>query len=149
MQADAIAVAGRSAERPAAARERAAGWSIAAGALAAVMLLLAATATVWLTARTGLVEAQYTVGTTTLLAGLLGALLIALRPRNTVGWSFLATGLAFTLGMLAAQYAALGLLTRPGSVPAAQVALWVQSWIFPPALIPMFVLVPLHFPDGS
>jgi CheY-like chemotaxis protein len=42
MQADAIAVAGRSAERPAAARERAAGWSIAAGALAATALLLGA-----------------------------------------------------------------------------------------------------------
>jgi signal transduction histidine kinase len=140
--------AGRSTERPALARDRADFRSLAVGAGCAALVLLLAAGTVLFTTRTRLTSNVFTVGLTTLAAGLLGALLVALRPRNPVGWSFLATGLGFMVGLFAEQYAAYGLLVRPGSLPGAEVALWLSYWIFPPALIPMFVLVPLYFPDG-
>ena len=148
MHAEATARAGRSAERPAPARDGADARSLAIGAGCATLALLLAAGTVLFTTRTRLTEAVFTVGPTTLTAGLLGALLVALRPRNPVGWGFLATGLAFMLGLFAEQYAAYGLLTRPGSLPGAEFAFWLQIWIYPPALIPMFALSPLYFPDG-
>ena len=40
-----------------------------------------------------------------------------------------------------------GLLAGVGAVATG--ALWVTNWIFPPALVPLFVLVPLTFPDGQ
>jgi signal transduction histidine kinase len=140
--------AGRSTERPALARDGADARSLAVAAGCAVLVVLLAAGTVLFTTRTRLTSDVFTVGMTTFTAGLLGALLVALRPRNPVGWSFLATGLGFMVGLFAEQYAAYGLLVHPGSLPGAEVALWVGYWIFPPALIPMFVLVPLYFPDG-
>ena len=140
--------AGRSTERPAPARDRADARSLAVGAGCAALVLLLAAGTVLFTTQTRLTRDVFTVGLTTLAAGLLGALLVALRPRNPVGWGFLATGLGFMVGLFAEQYAAYGLLTHPGSLPGAEMALWLSYWIFPPALIPMFVLVPLYFPDG-
>ena len=148
MQTDVTVGAGRSTERPAPARDGADARSLAVGAGCAALLLLLAAGTVLFTTRTRLTRDVFTVGMTTLAAGLLGALLVALRPRNPVGWSFLATGLGFMVGLFAEQYAAYGLLVRPGSLPGAELALWLSYWIFPPALIPMFVLVPLYFPDG-
>lgn len=40
--------------------------------------------------------------------------LVALWPRNPVGWSFLATGLGFMIGLFAEQYAAYGCLSVRG-----------------------------------
>jgi signal transduction histidine kinase len=148
MHTDVTVGAGRSTERPAPARDGADARSLTVGAGCAALVLLLAAGTVLFTTRTRLTRDVFTVGMTTLAAGLLGALLVALRPRNPVGWSFLATGLGFMVGLFAEQYAAYGLLTHPRSLPGAEVALWLGYWIFPPALIPMFVLVPLYFPDG-
>ena len=39
---------------------------------------------------------------------------MALWPRNPVGWSFLATGLGFMIGLFAEQYAAYGCLSVRG-----------------------------------
>jgi signal transduction histidine kinase len=80
--------------------------------------------------------------------GILGGLLVAVRPNNPVGWAFALMGLLFAVGMAADQYATYGLLTRPGSLPGAVLALWVQGWVFQPALI-LFLFVPLYFPDGK
>ena len=77
-----------------------------------------------------------------------GALLAGLMPRLTIGWWLLATGVPFLVGMVAEQMAYLGQVSSPGSVQFATGALWVSNWIFPPALVPLFVLVPLTFPDG-
>ncbi len=74
--------------------------------------------------------------------------MVALRPRNPVGWCFFVTGAMFTVGLAAGQYAIAGLVTDPGSLPAAQFALWLQTWVYQPALIPFSVLMPLYFPDG-
>jgi signal transduction histidine kinase len=65
-----------------------------------------------------------------------------------IGWLLLASGVPFLVGLLAENVAYLGLVWSPGSVEGATAGLWVSNWIFPPALVPLFVLVPLTFPDG-
>ncbi len=76
-----------------------------------------------------------------------GALLCGLRRRYVGGWLMLTTGVLFLLGQIADQGVA-GL--QPGDVPVGWVAfaLWVDGWIYPPALVPFFVFLPLTFPDG-
>lgn len=83
---------------------------------------------------------------TAVIAGV-GALLSGLRPRYAGGWLMLTTGVLFLVGQIADQGAA-GL--QPGDVPVGWVAraLWVDGWIYPPALVPFFVFLPLTFPDG-
>jgi signal transduction histidine kinase len=98
--------------------------------------------------RTGLWPSTWTLLVSTLAGAVVGALLAGVRPRLVIGWLLLATAVPFLVGMVAGQVAYLGLVTSPGSVQGATVALWVSNWIFPPALVPLFVLVPLVFPDG-
>jgi signal transduction histidine kinase len=129
------------------------GWHLArlgsAGAVAvAVVTLLFTVGAGLLATRTGVHNSLYTLLPFTAACGLLGGLLAALRPRNPVGWGFTVTGLLFAVGQFAEQYAAYGLITLRGSLPAGETALWLQTWIYKPALIAMFVLVPVYFPNG-
>jgi len=149
MNMDAITAAGRSpGGRPArvvhSLTVRHAGLGVFCGF---VVVMLAVSGAV-LMAKTGEADQMTRLGPVTLLCGLLGALLIALRPRNPVGWCFFITGTMFMLGLVAEQYAICGLITSPGSLPGAEFALWLQIWIFAPALIFFAVLMPLYFPDG-
>lgn len=97
---------------------------------------------------TGASNSTYTLLPFTVPCGLLGGVLVAARPRNPVGWGFALTGVLFALGLLADQYAEYGLHARPGSLPVAEFALWLQSWVFQPAIVLILVIVPLYFPDG-
>ncbi len=47
-----------------------------------------------------------------------GAFLASRRPRNSIGWLFLATGLASASLLFAGEYAIRGILVAPGSLPA-------------------------------
>ncbi|MGH2816546.1 MAG: hypothetical protein ACRDLC_15460, partial [Actinomycetota bacterium] len=60
-----------------------------------------------------------------------GALVVAHRPGNAIGWLFSAVGLLSVTGVLAMQYAGYGYITRPGSLPGAVVAAWYQQWWTP------------------
>ena len=122
--------------------------SLAVGGCGAMLALALAGGAVVLAIRNGDAAALGTLVPGVLLMALLGATLIALRPGNPVGWCFFATGGLFILGTAAAQYAILGLVTSPGSLPGAEFALWLQIWVYQPALIPFSVLMPLYFPDG-
>ena len=48
-----------------------------------------------------------------------GALIASRQPRNGIGWLLIASALLSAFGDLALEYAVYGLLTQPGSVPAA------------------------------
>jgi hypothetical protein len=48
-----------------------------------------------------------------------GALIVAHRPGNAIGWIFSAAGLLAVTGALAEEYADYAYLTRPGSLPGA------------------------------
>jgi hypothetical protein len=77
-----------------------------------------------------------------------GALVVAHRPNNAIGWIFSAIALlAFTAG-LAGEYATYALVTRPGSLPGATFAAWYASWPWYPALGLALVFTPLLFPTG-
>jgi hypothetical protein len=77
-----------------------------------------------------------------------GALVVAHRPNNAMGWIFSAIALlAFTAG-LAAEYATYALVTQPGSLPGATFAAWYASWPWYPTLGLALVFTPLLFPTG-
>lgn len=79
---------------------------------------------------------------------IVGALIAARHPRNTVGWLLCAIGLLWALINVATNYAGYGLKAHPGSLPGATTVNWFQSWAFFPALGLVLVYVPLLFPDG-
>jgi hypothetical protein len=57
-----------------------------------------------------------------------GAVIVAHRPGNAVGWIFSAIGLLTATGWLAAEYAARANLGRPDAPPGAVLAAWYTSW---------------------
>jgi hypothetical protein len=48
-----------------------------------------------------------------------GAVIVAHRPSNAIGWLFSAIGLLTATGTLAVDYAEYAYVTRPGSLPAS------------------------------
>jgi signal transduction histidine kinase len=114
--------------------------------LVAGSVLVAAAATA-VSVRAGIRGSSWTLLTSMSVTTVVGALLAGRRPRHPVGWLLLATGLPFLVGQFADGLARLGLTHLPLG-PSAATALWVDNWIYPPALVPLFVLVPLTFPDG-
>jgi hypothetical protein len=77
-----------------------------------------------------------------------GALIVAHRPGNAIGWLFSASALLAVTGQMAGQYALYAFLTRPGSLPGATLALWYGSWPWWPVLALTLVFTPLLFPTG-
>jgi len=77
-----------------------------------------------------------------------GALVASRLPRNPVGWLVLAFGMSGVLGLSAEEYARLGLVEQPGSLPLPELAALAialfADWT-PPA---MLALAFLFFPDG-
>ncbi|NUR90978.1 MAG: GAF domain-containing sensor histidine kinase [Nonomuraea sp.] len=78
---------------------------------------------------------------------LVGGLIVWHQPRNGLGWLLLAGASSFALMEACGQYAILGLVTRPGTLPFAAAAGWPQSWLWVPGNA-AFALVPLFFPEG-
>ena len=77
-----------------------------------------------------------------------GAVMVAHRPGNAVGWIFSAIGLLTATGVLATEYAAYASGTRPGSLPGVVLAAWYSSWWWFPTLAGVLVFTPLVFPTG-
>jgi hypothetical protein len=77
-----------------------------------------------------------------------GAVIVAHRPGNAVGWIFSAIGLLTATGVLATEYATYVSRTRPGSPPAVVLAAWYTSWWWYPTLVLVLVFTPLVFPTG-
>lgn len=76
-------------------------------------------------------------------------LLIARRnPSNAVGWLLLIAGVMASVQFMTQQYAIVGLVAAPGSLPAAEIAAWFQAWIWAPAVSIMGVYLFLIFPTG-
>jgi hypothetical protein len=77
-----------------------------------------------------------------------GALIVAHRPTNAIGWMFSAIALLACTAGLAAEYATYTVVTRPGSLPGATFAAWHASWSWYPAIALALVFTPLLFPTG-
>jgi signal transduction histidine kinase len=76
-----------------------------------------------------------------------GILLASRRPRNPIGWLFLAAGLALGVSAFGTSYALHALVVDPGSLPAGRAAAWESNAT---GLIPLGVLCFLFllFPTG-
>jgi hypothetical protein len=77
-----------------------------------------------------------------------GALIVAHRPSNAIGWLFSAIALLAFTGQLANEYAIYALATRPGSLPGAILAAWYGSWPWYLVLALALIFTPLLFPTG-
>jgi hypothetical protein len=76
-----------------------------------------------------------------------GALIIARRPDNSVGWILCATGLGAALSGAAGGYGIYAVLTAPGSLPSGVAALWLSDLVYGPTLVLVSLLF-VVFPDG-
>ena len=78
---------------------------------------------------------------------LVGALIVAARPRNMIGWICLAEGFLWNLLILFDVYSAYG-LDKPGSLPFPAAVAALGQWLWVPAVGLLAVYLPLLFPNG-
>ncbi|CAN5273807.1 hypothetical protein BH20ACT22_BH20ACT22_09100 [soil metagenome] len=95
---------------------------------------------------TGVDTAPFLLGFTAFVS--VGALIVARRPGNPLGWIFSAVGLLAATGLLAQEYAEYSYVTKPGPLPGRIVAVWYTSWYWYPSLGLTFVFTLLYFPTG-
>jgi hypothetical protein len=77
----------------------------------------------------------------------IGFVLASRRPKNRIGWLFLAAGLTLSVSTFSAQYGLHALVADPGSWPAGRAFAWLSNWLSViPAVILAFLL--LLFPTG-
>jgi hypothetical protein len=76
-----------------------------------------------------------------------GAVIVAHRPSNAVGWIFSAIGVLSSAGVLGMEYAEYAYVTRPGSLPGAAVGAFIHRYWFP-LLGLILVFTPLLLPTG-
>jgi hypothetical protein len=77
-----------------------------------------------------------------------GAVMAARRPHNPVGWLFSAAGLmlgVLSLSSVLYWHSAFG---DPRPSGSAELLLWLQAWAWIPAVVALFILIPLLFPTG-
>lgn len=77
-----------------------------------------------------------------------GARVAARRPHNAIGWLFIATGLAWAGQVFAPSYVAFALLAGHGWHLLGEASLWLQNWIWLPAVALPATFGLLLFPDG-
>jgi len=79
---------------------------------------------------------------------IVGGLVASRRPGNPVGWFFVVSAASLALQALTSEYAQYGLITDPGSVPAARALAWPQTWLWVPGIVLLLIFLPLYFPNG-
>lgn len=75
--------------------------------------------------------------------------IILRRPANPLGWIFAAVGFFQGLVAFAHDYAVYGLITAPGSLPAALLMSWLGNVAWLPGLALMLTYAVLLFPTGT
>ena len=80
--------------------------------------------------------------------GLLGGLVADRRPANGVGWLLLTIGACHALGLVGGEYGYRGVVTDPGSLPLAPLAVWLSLWIWVPAYTLLPTVLVLLVPTG-
>jgi hypothetical protein len=77
-----------------------------------------------------------------------GALVASRRRGNAIGWLFCVVGVLFGLQSAAYGWGVYALFSQPGELPGAELAAWLSTWLFVPALFCIPVYLFLLFPDG-
>jgi hypothetical protein len=83
-----------------------------------------------------------------MLVPVIGMVVATRRPRNPLGWLFLAAGACLGIGNLGAAYGLHAVKADPGSWPAGLAAGWVSNWIWAIPINLLFFLL-LLFPNGE
>ncbi|MGH2546708.1 MAG: hypothetical protein ACRDHJ_07525, partial [Actinomycetota bacterium] len=83
-----------------------------------------------------------------LAMGVVGAMIASRQHRNATGWIFLAIASCAGLAFVGSEYSIYGLVTRPGSLPAAEWAALFAELMWVGILALSFTFLPLLFPDG-
>ena len=126
-------------------------WTWVAWSMLA-LFAISVTALCVLTVATGNIHQVPTDNVALLLAFtafmVVGALIVAHRPGNPVGWIFSAIGLLSVTGASAEEYAFYAYVTRPGAVPGAIVAAWYAGWHWNLTISLTLVFTALLFPTG-
>jgi hypothetical protein len=128
-------------------RRRAGSW-----ALAGLTVLVFSTALTLLGLDAGYIDAgklgfEAVLAVAVVLYAGTGHLLMVRRPGNVIGLLLALVGLLLALEMLTEQYPLYGLVTAPGSLPAARLAGWFSVLAAVLAVFLLLFLV-LLFPDG-
>lgn len=131
------------------------GWNSLIRAIAWLMVIFyvaASAANVWLENRLHLAD-RHPAQDVLLLVGfgtfaVVGALLVAKRPGNPVGWIMAAVALMVGLFPAGDTYAAYVMTTRGRPDALAIIGAWFQSWYWYLLIALVFVYLPLLFPDG-
>jgi hypothetical protein len=77
-----------------------------------------------------------------------GAVLVAKRPANVIGWIMAAVALMVSIFLAGDSYAAYVMVTRGQPDALAVIGAWIGSWYWYPLLVLVLVYLPLLFPDG-
>jgi peptidoglycan/LPS O-acetylase OafA/YrhL len=77
-----------------------------------------------------------------------GALVVARRPDNAMGWLFSAIGLLSLGALVAMEYIHYAYMARPGGLPFAVLAAWYLAWAAFPVFGLTFAFTLLLFPTG-
>jgi hypothetical protein len=77
-----------------------------------------------------------------------GALVVARRPANPIGWLFSAIGLLALGASLAHEYLQYASVTRAGALPFTVGAVWYLAWVAFPVFGLTFTFTLLLFPTG-
>ena len=83
-----------------------------------------------------------------LAAATTGAVVALRLPRNPIGWIFLGMGAGLALAFAASSWAEVGLGTDSGPLPGDELAAWLASWLFIPAVFGSLLFLLLLFPTG-
>jgi|Tabmets5t2r1_1033131.scaffolds.fasta_scaffold29420_2 hypothetical protein len=79
-----------------------------------------------------------------------GALVASRQPGNAVGWVFCVGAVAFTLSGLTESYAVYTLFADPGGLlGGGETMAWVSVWVWVLGGVPLLILFPLLFPNGT
>jgi hypothetical protein len=125
---------------------RVAGWLI-------VPLYVAGICTSFLLERSAGVTTAYPMEDVLLWVGfgafaVVGALLVAKRPTNIIGWIMATVALMMATFYAGLIYAAYVITTRGQPDALAVVAAWIGNWYWYLLLALVFIYLPLLFPDG-
>ena len=77
-----------------------------------------------------------------------GAVLVAVRPTNVIGWIMSAIALMVSTFLAGDSYAAYVMVTRGHPDALAVVSAWIGSWYWLTLLVLVLIYMPLLFPDG-
>ncbi len=83
-----------------------------------------------------------------LVFAIMGSVIASRHPRNVVGWIFCVVAFLCMTGQIGIEYGVYGLLTHPGSLPAALGAALYGGVGRSTGWDLMITLVPLYFPNG-